>query len=214
MSKKNIKNEYNTKINKVLRFIYRYFLRLKIKNKDISLISSTCNGCVILHDLGIRYNSPFVNLFVLPSDFVKLCENLEYYLNQKLCFIESDKNYPVAKLDDIKIFFYHYKNEKEAEEQWERRKKRVNYNNLYFIFTNRDNCTYEDLVKFDNLKYKNKVVFVNKEYENIKSAFVIPGFENNTTVGKCTEFSNKFTYKRYLDYFDYINWFNNGNKNK
>lgn len=205
-----IKKEYNTKINRGLRYIYRFFLRKKIKNKDITVISSTCNGCVILHDLGIRYNSPFVNLFILPNDFVKLCENLEYYLNQKLYFIKGEKDYPVAKLDDIKIYFYHYKNEIEAEEQWERRKKRVNFSSLYFIFTNRDNCTYEDLVRFDNLQYKNKVVFVNKEYKNIKSEIVIPGFENDISVGRCTSFTNKFTYKRYLDYFDYITWFNNG----
>ena len=207
------KKEYETNFNKFLRKFYNKILRKKIKNKDLTVISSTCNGCVILHDLNIRYNSPFVNLFVKPKDFIKFCENMKYYLDKELKFTtEENINYPIGVLDDIKIYFFHYKTNEEAKKQWDRRKQRMNYDNIFIIFTNRDGCTYEDLKRFDKLKYENKIVFVNKEYKDIESAVYIPGFEKKNSVGRCNKYINRFTYKRYLDYFDYISWFNTGVK--
>lgn len=56
---------------------------------------------MILHELGERFNSPTVNLFFKAEDYLKFLENLDYYLKQALVEVESEKNYPVAKLDDI-----------------------------------------------------------------------------------------------------------------
>lgn len=40
----------------------------------------------------------------------------------------------IGKLDDIEVVFLHYKSEEEAYQKWNRRKKRINYNNLIFKF--------------------------------------------------------------------------------
>lgn len=109
----------------------------------------------------------------------------------------------------MKIYFQHYETESEAQKKWEQRKTRISYDNLFILFTDRDGCTYEDLIRFDSLKYKNKAVFVHKKYPEIRSAVYIPGFENETSVGMCMNFKNKFTARRYLDAFDYVSWFNN-----
>lgn len=58
--------------------------RLRLKNKEFSLISSNCNGGMILHDLGLRFNSPFVNLWISPSDFIKMLGRLNYYMSCEL----------------------------------------------------------------------------------------------------------------------------------
>lgn len=123
---------------------------------------------------------------------------------------ETGIDYPVGILGDIKIYFQHYNSEMEAYEKWNTRKSRINYNNLFIMFTDRDGCTYSDLLAFDRLSYKNKVVFVNKPYPEIRSAFYIKGFENEACVGQCNEF--QYTYHKYYDQFDYIGWFNQGGR--
>lgn len=181
----------------------------QLKNKDFSLISSNCNGAFILHDLNLKFNSPTVNLFIYPSDFVKFVKNLEYYLECDLKFIKKeDRSYPVGKLDDIEIYFMHYKDEHEAEMKWKERVKRINFDNIFIMMTDRDGCSFEDLQEFDKLPYKNKVVFTHKEYPKIKSAFYVKGFENQNSVGDLFAYKNRFTGYKYYDDFNYIEWFN------
>lgn len=142
------------KLKTLFRTAYNFFNRIRLKNTDVTLIASNCNGCCILHDLGLKFNSPFVNLWIEPSDFIKLCENLKDYLQYDLVFItpaEKEITYPVALLKDIKLYFQHYSSEEEAALAWNRRKGRINFDNLYFLFTDRDGCTKQNLLDFDQL---------------------------------------------------------------
>ncbi len=199
-------------IKKYLRDRYNELNRKRLTNRQISLIASNCNGCVILHDLGLRFDSPFVNLWLFPGDFIKLCERLDYYMGLDLRFInEEGIDYPVGVLDDIKIYFQHYSSNDDAASNWNRRKARINYDKLFIMFSERDGCTYEDLKNFDKLKFVNKVAFTHREYQEITSAVYIPGFEDKDEVGTLTAFKSKLSFKRYLDSFDYVKWFNNVN---
>lgn len=197
------------KINDILRKRINKINRRKLKNNDFSLIASNCNGGFILHDLGMRFNSPFINLWLKPKDFIKFLQNIKHYLNCELTFVkEVGVDHPIGALDDIKIYFTHYKTEEEAKSKWIERSKRINYNNLFIIFTDRDGCTYQDLCDFDNLPYENKIVFTHLPYPELKSSFYIKGWEKENSVGSCYKFKNKFTGKKYYDEFDYISWFN------
>lgn len=152
--------------------------RKRLVNKDICLIASKCNGAMILHDLRLQFKSPFVNLWLRPKDFIKLLSSLREYMGYDLKFTtEEGIEYPVGLLKDIKIYFQHYKTEEEAKAKWNERAKRMDYDKLFILFTDRDGCTEQDIVEFDNLPYKNKVIFVNKPHPNIKSAVYIRGFE-------------------------------------
>ena len=208
---------FNMAISKPRQSIRNYcnkIKRLRLKNTDLSLIASNCNGAMILHDLNMRFNSPFVDLWIKPRDFIKMCQNLKNYMNYNLQFTaEEGIDYPVGILKDIRIYFQHYKTAKEAEDKWNQRRQRINYNNIFFLFTDRDGCSKQDLIDFDNLEYKNKAVFVHKPYPDIKSAVYIRGFEQNDSVGMCMNYKGCFSLKRYYDDFDYVSWFNNGTKN-
>ena len=183
--------------------------REKLKNENFSVISSNCNGAFILHDLGQRFNSPTVNLFIYPKDFIKLLKNLKYYMELELKFItEEGINYPIGDLEGIRIYFMHYKTEEEAKEKWDSRKQRINYDNLFIIMTDRDGCTYDDLKEFDNLQYDNKIVFTHINYPELKSAFYITGYEKEKQVGHIYEFLNDVTGLKHYDEFDYVSWFN------
>ncbi len=198
-----------TYYNATLRKYYNGFNQKRLKNRDFSLIASNCNGGAILHDLNLKFNSPFVNLWIKPKDYIKLCRDVKGYLAKTLSFTaEPEVPYPIGLLDDVRIYFQHYKTEQDAFESWNRRKERINYNNLFVLFSDRDGCTYEDLVEFDRLETDNKAVFVHKKYPEIKSAVYIPGFRNEESVGVCSGYRNKYTYKKYYDAFDYVAWFN------
>lgn len=188
--------------------------RIKLKNKNFTLIASNCNGCFICHDLNVRFNSPFVNLYLDARDFIKYLKNMEHYNNCELSFINKENiDYPVGMLDDIKLYFVHYESEEQARSKWIERSKRINLENLFILMTDRDGCTKDDLIEFDNLPYKNKIVFTHVPYDDIKSAVYIKGFEKDNEVGMCFKFKNRFTGKKYYDDFDYVSWFNNKLKN-
>ncbi len=184
--------------------------RKKLLNTSFSLISSNCNGGFILHDLGLKFNSPFINLWIKPKDFIKILSDFQNYMDTPLCFIKEDGiDYPVGMLKDAKIYFMHYDTEAEAEAKWNERKQRINYDNLFVLFNDRDGCTYDDMIAFEKMPFENKIIFTNKQYPDIKSSFYIRGFENQDSVGNCFDYVPKGLGKKYYDQFDYVSWFNN-----
>jgi len=182
--------------------------RKELENKDFSIISSNCNGGCILHDLGMRFNSPFVNLWIKPKDFLKLLKDIHHYMSCDIVFTKEEGiHYPVGLLDDVRIYFQHYKTEQEAKSKWMDRVKRINYSNLFVMFSDRDGCTESDLKEFDQLPFENKVVFVHKPHPEINSAFYIRGFEEEESVGICSRYKSPFTLEKFYDDFDYVGWF-------
>ena len=196
-------------------YFFRKFInkrnRQRLKNDTFSLFSSNCNGCCICHDLGLQFRSPFVNLSLDAEDYIRFLKDPRNYLDAQLEFVpDTDKGYPVGRLKDISLYFVHYHSPQEASEAWERRKKRIDWNNLFVLMTDRDGCTEELLREFDALPYRNKAVFTHVPMPHIRSAVYIPGFENDTEVGNGDAFVNKYSGKKYFDYFDYVKWFNEG----
>ncbi len=200
-------------VNHILRRKVNNSNKKKLKNSDFSLISSNCNGAFILHDLGIKFNSPTVNLWINPDDFIKFLQDMPRYLACEMTFThQADISYPIGVLDDIKIYFQHYATEEEAKTKWLERSKRINFDNLFIMFTDRDNCTYQNLCDFEALPYKNKVVFTHVPYPELKSAFYLKGWENEESVGNCFAFKSKLSGQKHYDAFDYVSWFNQGVK--
>lgn len=197
------------RINWRLRKLINEKNRKKLTNTSFSFIASNCNGGFILHDLGMRFNSPFINLWIKPKDFIRILSDFREYMDAPLTFVKEDGiDYPIGKLLDAKIYFMHYESEEEAESKWKERKQRIDHDNLFILFTDRDGCTYDDLLDFDRLPFKNKIVFTKRPYPDIKSAVYIKGFENQDSVGDCFAYMPKGFGKKYYDQFDYVSWFN------
>ena len=148
-----------------------------LKNKILgekTLLTNTCIGGRLYHDYNQKFLSPTIDLYIKPKDFVKFCCNLKVYLGYELVKDENKKinNFVVAKLNDIYIYFSHTNYTFEiAKQNWERRKKRINYEDVIVITT--DRCTIDESVKrcdaitiqeFGNIPYK-KVIFTAKEYD-------------------------------------------------
>ena len=128
-------------IRRILRKIYNKNIASRLNNNDFSIIASNCNGTFLLHDLGMKFNSPFVNLWMKPDDFIKFLQNIQYYLECELSFVEvPDISYAVGLLDDVRIYFQHYSTKDDAKRKWVARSNRINFNNLFIMFTDRDGC--------------------------------------------------------------------------
>ena len=203
-------SKFRSAINKLQRKAINKTFQQQLTNQGMSVISANCVGAFILHDLNQPFNSPFVNLYLDPSDFVRYLQNITFYQAQTLQFIQTEKPYPVGLLDDLKVHFMHYHSEQEAKEKWEARSQRLDFDNLFIMMTDKDSgkgAKYEDLKAFDNLPYQNKVVFTHKPYPELKSAFYIKGFENENEVGDLFTFSG-WNGEKYYDQFDFVSWFN------
>lgn len=193
------------------------YLRHKMKGSELTLLCNNCNGACILHDCGLKFNSPFVNLWLYPKDYVKYCSNIEHYRKQDLLFVTNEdipgdyhktNKYPVGKLDDIYIYFEHYKTKEDAASKWIDRTKRMNLSNIHAILVERDGCTKQDMIKFDKLPIK-KAILTKQIDSKIKSACYIPGFDDKEQLGQLMEIMpHQYLGKKYYDYFDYIHFLN------
>lgn len=187
---------------------YKQKRKRKLKNNDFSIISSNCIGMFMYKDMGLKYLSPTINLSIRMNDFVKMAENLRWYMEQKVTRAETKEDYPVGYLGDVKIHFIHYTTFEEAVWKWEERKKRINWDNLFIAGAERDGCTYGTIRRFQQLPYKNKVIFTHVRYPEFPSAYYIKGFEEEKEVGVITFFKEQFLKRRYLDDFDYVKFLN------
>lgn len=187
---------------------YKQKRKRKLKNNDFSIISSNCIGMFMYKDMGLKYLSPTINLSIPMNDFVKMAENLRWYMEQKITQAETKEHYPVGYLGDVEVRFIHYSTFEEAVWKWEERKKRINWDNLFIAGAERDGCTYGTIRRFQQLPYKNKVIFTHVRYPEFSSAYYIKGFEEEKEVGVITFFKEQFLKRRYLDDFDYVKFLN------
>lgn len=127
-----------------------------------SIISRHCWGGLLFNQLGLKFNSPFVNLFLIDRDFNKLSKNFSHYMSQELVFDREEyehilkRNYPVGRLDDICIYFNHYTSFEEAKRKWDERKERINYDNLFFETTTEVRGF---AIDFDSIPLEHKICF-------------------------------------------------------
>lgn len=107
-------------------------------NDKPTWIASNCAGGFIYHWLGLQLQSPFINLFLTPEDFITALEHFEEFMDTpvKECK-NSGKDYPVGiGAFGIKIHFMHYKTFGEALAKWEERKKRISEDNMGVMLCN------------------------------------------------------------------------------
>lgn len=148
--------------------------------EGLSIISQNCIGGVIYHDLGAQFLSPTVNTFIPEPDFVKLAGNLRYYMEQELV-MRWEETYPVGMLADVQIHFMHYATCAEAKESWERRKKRINYDRVLVLATDRDGFDEAVYEQWKQISYP-KVLFT-ADPAFTEDAVFFPEFAADGVVG-------------------------------
>ncbi|MBS6180963.1 MAG: DUF1919 domain-containing protein [Erysipelotrichaceae bacterium] len=164
-------------------------------------------GGVILHELGLRFDTPTVNLWFESEDYIKFLEHMSDYLQYELVEIQTDCSYPVGLLKDIKIYFQHYTNLQQAKAKWEERIKRIHWDNLYIMMVQRAGCNDNIVARFNDLPYKHKVIFTAESYPDCQSAFCIADSKEETgKVMDLCRYKSEFIGRRWLDEYDYVSF--------
>lgn len=169
-------------------YIRRAWNRKRIKSRDFTIISNNCWAGRCYQYLGMPYLAPTVGLYFFAEDYLNFVANLKHYLDSEIRFIPSEKsryvkelkernqlNVPIGQIDDVEIVFLHYRSEEEAREKWNRRKERVNYNNIYLKFSKMNLCEEKHMKQFDELNFENKFMFNNRRKKKYSSEFYWKG---------------------------------------
>lgn len=154
---------------RIIRKFISPIRRIGLKNRNFSIISNNCWGGFIYDYFGLKYLTPTIGCFFYSLDYLKFINNLSYYLSLECVEIDKtsskyfqqlkEKNVFVGLIDDIEVIFVHYKSGSDAIRKWNKRAKRVNYDNLIVKFNDQNNFKYEYLKEFDKVMYKNKIFF-------------------------------------------------------
>lgn len=135
-------------LSKAKRRIYRRFsqseyeqLSEKWRIDTPSVVCNNCFGGVFLHHLGCQFKSPFINLFLVPDEFVRLIENWDKAIDAGLENVSEVKDsgmpYPVGVIESTgsRIFFNHDTDFNVAHDKWCERVSRIRPDKTIFMFT-------------------------------------------------------------------------------
>lgn len=157
----------------------------KIISNKPTIIAEACYGGYIYNQLGIKFCSPFINTRIFERDYLQMLNNLEFYLSQNIYPKRDVQNardmesmiaqteitwgkmgYPVAQLGDVELHAIHAHNIKEYVTEWDRRKDRINWENIWVMMIIESD---EMAEAFNKITIKNKIGFYFKEtgYQNI-----------------------------------------------
>lgn len=186
----------------------------KLINPSFTIISNNCWGGCVYRYLSLPYTSPTIGLYIFSDDYIRLIYNLKYYMESDLSFIDYTESKhrntleatkatscPIGKINDIEIVFLHYKSKEEAYEKWNKRKKRIVWDNIFYKMSEQNECTVELMTKFEQLPVPStkKIQIVTRDY----------GFKSQVLFGPCLGM-NEVKYDTFLltKYVNLINFFN------
>lgn len=216
------------KISEALRYKFlfpfrkktAFFRKIKLYNKNFTIISNNCWGGMVYDSYHIMKQSPTIGLFMMPEDYINFVENLPFLATKSLQFISLNESkhkdkfiteikYPIARIagSDIEIFFMHYSNQQEAAEKWYRRCSRINFNNILIKFNDQNDCTMTDIERFLNLNYDYKILFTSVKRTNFDNEFVI---KNNPYITHVSTAYEPIGENKYFNVTEYLNMMNRG----
>lgn len=150
-----------------------YFRRRLYKKDNPTIISNDCVAGHIYYLMDMPMLSPTINIYIPPYDFLKLCKDPGRYfdLDGKELFYnvlplgdepeDCKRGLPAIKIDDITITFAHVNGKsEELVERWNMMRKRINWNNIIYIFRVNHIAVPEDFIR-DFAKLKGKKLIIN-----------------------------------------------------
>ena len=110
------------------------------------------------------------------TDFIKLVNDLEYYLSVELQFRWAEE-YPIGILDDIEIHFVHYDTCQQAKEVWDHRKKQVNLSRVLVLATDSCGFDFEVFEHWKKIRYPKLLFAAHGQYGSHPDVLYFPRYE-------------------------------------
>lgn len=154
---------FSNQINVFCNHFVRRRLRRRWKalgEHPVSILSNNCLAGLIYHDLGLRFDSPTINLCMPLPSFVDMMENLDASLSADIQEEpESGRPYPVGRLllasgkVAVSLHFMHYRSFTEAVSTWRKRCVRVDPSRIVLIAADNAPCMESELRRFHLLPF-------------------------------------------------------------
>lgn len=131
----------NGKVFKLPDFDFKKYINLM--ENPVTILSDDCWGGYVYNLLGLQFSSPTINIAWRKNSYIKFVKKLDDYLEQPLLMLREgnirNNAYPIGVLRDkigeeVIVDFVHCASFEEAKCQWDRRKARVNRNNIFIKF--------------------------------------------------------------------------------
>jgi len=181
----------------------------KLITHDFTIISNTCLAGILYKSFGCKTLSPTVNMIIEPKDFVKFCSDFDRYMSYELTYSHDEwkpatkEKYPVTRLNDMRIHMVHYRSYEEAKDAWDRRKERIVWDNLLFIFHDWHFLLKKDEIDaFLRIKHRNKLCLLSKSFYNFESGDPIVFLKEDSLLAS-------YPLRLIEDHFDFVTWINN-----
>ena len=174
----------------------------ELQENTPTIIAPNCWGGLTYHRLGLKFCSPFINMWENHDDYLKILSDLEYYLAQEPKLKEmyngvGSAPYPIVTLGDVTIRMNHYRTFEQALECWERRKARIKWDNLIVTLWDED---INRIKRFMALNYNRKICFAPFKV-GIEGVITIPYRDYDNVKGKeFWEIMNNLAQGKYIYY--------------
>ena len=189
-------------------------MRLALTNHDFSFFTPNCMAGILMHDLGLRFLTPTVNLMMKQTDFLQFMLNLDQYLKGEFrFFVYTEYSCPCAHLHcdglpDVDVHFIHFHTREEAERKWRERAERINRDNMFVLLEERDGITRTDLERLGSLRAKGVLAFTCNPYPDIPYCVYLPQYHSDGEVGNILKKTIWDDSREYEHIFDFVKWFN------
>lgn len=150
--------------------------RKQLQTKNISVISQNCIGGVFYHDMQLQFLSPTVNLYFTAEDFVRFVQDLPRYLAMEP-EMHWDEEFPIARLEDVTVRFMHYETCKEAQEAWQRRKARVQWDKILVLCSDMEGFDDAVFAQWQNIPYPKVLFTANEAYAQEPGSVYYPEYD-------------------------------------
>ena len=124
----------NTLKATIKRRLLQFFMKKHLSS--ITFISSNCVAGELYRSLNLPYLSPFTDILFNKSVYSSFLKDIKFHLSQPVSFILKEKfSYPIFQLGmpDMEIHCMHSHSKEDAQNKWDRRKERMNYNKIITI---------------------------------------------------------------------------------
>lgn len=178
-------------------------------NKRITILSDDCWGGYVYHYLHMKFYSPLINCYWQKDSFLRFIQKPSYYLEQPL-EIEREGNIrrnlcPIGSLgsgeERVYIDFVHSICFEDAEMLWNKRLKRVNFDNFFIKLgiDAADERQKEYLEAFDKVT-QNKICFYSGDMQSFGGVLYLKRFEKFVRTG------TRVDTLKYYDYCRDLKW--------
>ena len=197
------------RFNMLCYFFRRRGMMRRYAGGPVSILSNNCLGVLICHEVGIKFDTPTVNLWMTCDDFIDFIENLPAMLKEEVVEVpQSSSTSPVGRIAGrITLNFTHYPSFGEAKSAWNRRRDRVDLRRVVVVMADNSNLSDEAIGRFKRLPHPKKMFVQSPRKAELLGDCGILAKGDFSKGFNITDFSG-LNGRRFYHQFDFVGWLN------